>query len=289
MARIRTIKPAFFSSLSNAELPKATRLTWIGLWTYVDDAGRAVDDPRLVKAAIWPLDDDYTTKKVDADLALLAKVGKIERYKVAGRAYLRVVEWHHQRINRPVPSTLPPSPNEAVSPHDEPTPEDDTTPDISSEDSLSTQCVVTEDSPPERKGREGNRKGVGKEGNAYKSSSSNSSVGVEVAEEEEFSKPTRTATAAVGLMAERRRAMRTGPPITNMTAWMRTVTAEIIRDHGDEALDLAAQGHSALVIADRIMPLPKSPYPLADEPREAAFDEADDERGRLVAVPRRTG
>lgn len=286
MARIRTIKPAFFSSLSNAELPKATRLTWIGLWTYVDDAGRAVDDPRLVKAAIWPLDDDYTTKKVDADLALLAKVGKIERYKVAGRAYLRVVEWHHQRINRPVPSTLPPSPNEAVSPQDKPTPDDDTTPDLNSEDSLSAQCVVTEDSPPERKGREGNRKGEGKERNAHKSSSSNSSVGLQSAEEEE---PSKRATTAVRLLAERRLSARTGPPITNTTAWLRSVQAEIVRDHGDELHALAAEGHPALVIADRIMPLPKSPYPAAGEPREAVFDEADDERGRLVAVPRRTG
>lgn len=111
MARIRTIKPAFFSSLSNADLPIPTRMTWIGLWTYVDDKGRGVDDARLVKAAVWPLDDAYTTKKVEADLVKLEKAGKIGRYIVDGQRYLAVVKWRsHQRIDKPQPSMLPPAP-----------------------------------------------------------------------------------------------------------------------------------------------------------------------------------
>lgn len=111
MARIRTIKPAFFSSLSNADLPISTRMTWIGLWTYVDDKGRGVDDARLVKAAVWPLDDAYTTKKVESDLARLEKSGKIGRYIVDGQRYLAVVKWRsHQRIDKPQASTIPPAP-----------------------------------------------------------------------------------------------------------------------------------------------------------------------------------
>ncbi len=116
MARIRTIKPAFFSSLSNADLPIPTRVTWIGLWTYVDDKGRGVDDARLVKAAVWPLDDTYTTKKVEADLVKLEKAGKIGRYIHDGQRYLAVVKWRtHQRIDKPQPSTLPPAPWEKES------------------------------------------------------------------------------------------------------------------------------------------------------------------------------
>lgn len=119
-----------------------------------------------------------------------------------------------------------------------------------------------------------------------KSSSSNPSVGGVAVEEEE---PSKRATTAVRLLAERRLSARTGPPITNVTAWLRSVQTEIVRDHHDELSALAEQGLHPKAIADRIMPPIKSPYPLAGEPREVAFDEADDERGRLVAVPRRTG
>lgn len=111
MARIRTIKPTFFRSLTVTELPKPTRLTWIGLWTYVDDAGRGVDDARLVKAELWPLDDDYPAKKVEKDLELLEANGSIRRYVVDGRRYFVIVEWHHQKIDRPTPSLLPPPPD----------------------------------------------------------------------------------------------------------------------------------------------------------------------------------
>lgn len=288
MARIRTIKPAFFSSLTNAELPKPTRLTWIGLWTYVDDAGRGVDDPRLVKASIWPLDDDYTTKKIDADLGLLAKAGKIERYKVAGRRYLRVVEWHHQRINRPVPSTLPASPHEDVSTHDKPPNNDGPTHDTSSEYAVSTQCVSSADSRPEGNGREGSRKGMegkGKEGSGYKSSSSDTVGGVQTSEEEDSSTKVNTAAR---LVAERRLSVRTGDPLTNATAWLRSVRAEVLRDHGNELATLADQGMHPKAMADRIMPIPSNRYPVAGETREAAWDEAEDAHGKLVAVPRRS-
>jgi hypothetical protein len=136
VARIRTIKPSFFTSHDIAALSLTARLTYIGLWTYVDDAGRGLDDARLIKGALWSLDDRHTVKKVEADLRLLADRGHIERYAVDERSYLRIVEWNHQRINRPTPSILPaPLPASAVSSH----------------------APLTEDSPQEGKGREGNR------------------------------------------------------------------------------------------------------------------------------------
>lgn len=108
MARIRTIKPSFFSSLTIAELPIPARLTFVGLWTYVDDEGRGVDDPRLVKAELWPLDDDMTTRKVDAHLTAFADGGLIMRYQFSGRRYLQIIGWgEHQRINRPQQSKFP--------------------------------------------------------------------------------------------------------------------------------------------------------------------------------------
>lgn len=110
MARIRTIKPSFFTSEDVAELSFRARLTWIGLWTHCDDEGRAKDNVKLIKAAVWPL-DDVSFEDVEADLAELAERGRIVRYEVDGRRYLEVVNWRaHQKINRPSPSKFPPPP-----------------------------------------------------------------------------------------------------------------------------------------------------------------------------------
>lgn len=107
MARIRTIKPEFFTSLSIAELALTARLTFIGLWTHCDDEGRCVDDARLIKAALWPL-DDRTAADVESDLGALSEASLITRYEVNGRRYLAVCGWsEHQRVNRPTKSKHP--------------------------------------------------------------------------------------------------------------------------------------------------------------------------------------
>src|SRR4051794_40691065 len=98
MARIRSIKPEVFSSLTIASLPLTARLTFIGLWTHVDDEGRCVDEARLVKAAVWPL-DDRTAADVESDLRVLSESSLILRYRVGERSYLTVLGWgEHQRI-----------------------------------------------------------------------------------------------------------------------------------------------------------------------------------------------
>ncbi|MCF3101471.1 hypothetical protein IPZ58_07740 [Streptomyces roseoverticillatus] len=107
MARIRTIKPEFFTSLTIADLPLSARLTFIGLWTHVDDDGRCVDEPRLVRAAVWPL-DDRTAGDVEDDLRRLHDASLIVRYEHSGRRYLAVRSWReHQRIDKAKPSKLP--------------------------------------------------------------------------------------------------------------------------------------------------------------------------------------
>ncbi len=100
MARIRSIKPEFFTSLSIADLSVPARLHFIGLWTHVDDDGRALDDARLLKAAIWPLDDSMTNVKVAKLQDELEAHGRIIRYEADGRRCIQIVGWHHQKINR---------------------------------------------------------------------------------------------------------------------------------------------------------------------------------------------
>lgn len=153
MPRIRTIKPEFFTSLTVADLTPEQRLTFIGLWTHVDDAGRCVDDSRLIKAALWPL-DDRTTADIEIDLKALTESSLITRYVLNRKRYLAVTNWsEHQRINRPTPSKIP-APEQGEQPDPEP-------PTSGDSDSRSAHAHLHEDSPPEGKGREGNREGKG--------------------------------------------------------------------------------------------------------------------------------
>lgn len=139
MARIRTIKPEFFTSLTIADLSLTARLTFIGLWTHVDDDGRCVDEPRLVRAAVWPL-DDRTAADVEVDLRTLHDASLIHRYERSGRRFLAIRNWReHQRIDKPKPSKLPapedgtPTPPEphSTTTDEAPTSEDDDFPDVS--------------------------------------------------------------------------------------------------------------------------------------------------------------
>ncbi len=111
MARIRSVKPGFFASLDIAELPRDTRLHFVGLWTYADDHGRGLDDARLIKAAVWPLDDDITADDVERMQDELAKHDRIVRYSAADRDYFQVCKWpEHQHPSKPQPSRSPPPP-----------------------------------------------------------------------------------------------------------------------------------------------------------------------------------
>ena len=154
MARIRTIKPDAFTSDSLSSVPRGTRWTFAGLWTYADDAGRGRDDPRLIKAALYPIDDDTTLVDVADDLDMLHGIGAICRYEVGGRRYLHMPKWGHQKINRPTPPKSPPCPLHEDGNEGEV---------IASDPYVSPHPQLTEDSlsPQRGKGREG--KGIGKD------------------------------------------------------------------------------------------------------------------------------
>jgi len=149
MPRIRSIKPDFFTSLTVADLTYEQRLTFIGLWTHVDDAGRCVDDARLIKAAIWPL-DERTASDVEGDLGALSESSLILRYTLNRKRYLAVRSWsEHQKINRPTVSKIPPPPKGVIPGAT-----------CGDEDSSTPHGGNSEDSLAERKGKE--RKGAGK-------------------------------------------------------------------------------------------------------------------------------
>jgi hypothetical protein len=153
MARIRTIKPEFFTSLTIADLTPEQRLTFIGLWTHCDDEGRAVDDARLIKAAVWPL-DDRTAADIETDLRALTESSLITRYTLNRKPFLVVNGWReHQRINRPTPSKHPAPEQGETAP----------APPLTSgnDDSPTTHTHLTEDSRPERNREQGKEQGTG--------------------------------------------------------------------------------------------------------------------------------
>lgn len=111
MPRMRTVKPAICTSETLTLVDRGARYTFVLLWTHCDDEGRAVYNTRLLKAALYPLEDDITPAVVESDLALLADVGAVHIYEVAGRAYVHIPSWHeHQRPQHKVDSGLPPCP-----------------------------------------------------------------------------------------------------------------------------------------------------------------------------------
>ena len=116
MARIRSIKPEFFTSEVVASQPISARLTFVGLWTHCDDNGVAVDNPKLIAAAIWPLEDDprETLRRVSGDLQSLSTAGLIQRYETNGKQYLFVRSWdEHQKVSHPGKERYP-RPNETL-------------------------------------------------------------------------------------------------------------------------------------------------------------------------------
>jgi len=99
MARIRTIKPEFWTSGQVMECSMTARLMFIGLWNFCDDHGRMPLRPRQIKASIFPSDDIPATDILGM-IQELSRNGLIETYTVDEQDYLRITGWHHQRIDK---------------------------------------------------------------------------------------------------------------------------------------------------------------------------------------------
>jgi hypothetical protein len=126
MPRIRTLKPEFWTSESVAQLPIRARLTFAGILTaYLDDHGRGRDNPMLVKAAIYPLDDELAASSIQEDLDAIEATGGITRYESDGKQYFYAPGWaDHQYINKPSPSKCPDPPPSGRTPKSPEIPED---------------------------------------------------------------------------------------------------------------------------------------------------------------------
>lgn len=100
MARIRSIKPEFWTSEQVMECSSSARLLFIGLWNFCDDSGRHPLTPRQIKALIFPA-DDLTVENVRGMIDELSTNGLLDIYTVENKEYLQVTGWQHQKIDRP--------------------------------------------------------------------------------------------------------------------------------------------------------------------------------------------
>lgn len=108
MARLRTLKPSFFTNDILAEVEPLGRILFQGLWCIADREGRLEDRPRRIKAEVLPYDD------ADADQLLndLAEREFIIRYEVEGKRYIQIVNFtkHQSPHYKELPSAIPAPP-----------------------------------------------------------------------------------------------------------------------------------------------------------------------------------
>ena len=100
MARIRTIKPEFWTSEQVVECSPMARLLFIGLWSFCDDAGRHPLSPLRIKMEVFP-GDAIDGPGILLLIEELSENGLVKVYTVEDKEYLQVTGWHHQRIDKP--------------------------------------------------------------------------------------------------------------------------------------------------------------------------------------------
>lgn len=141
MARIRTLKPEFWSHKKLSKQQDSVKLLAIALLNFCDDEGFFYYDSTILRNFARP--HDKNVHEIEKSFAKLCEIGyvKIGR-NTEGDLVGKVVKFlEHQTINRPTPSKIKLTCVNTTF----------------TEDSLRTHGVFTEDSLPERKGKE--RKG----------------------------------------------------------------------------------------------------------------------------------
>jgi hypothetical protein len=173
MARIRTIKPEFWSSEQVIDCNPMARLLFIGLWNFADDHGAFPDKPKQIKACVFP-GDDFTPRQIDAWLAELSACGLIRRYEARevsreashkDERFLFITGWFdHQKIDH---RSAPKYPRPPATVEEQTTlPEIFTEPSPKAHRGLAPESKGVESKGRERKGREGkgSPEGKGREG-----------------------------------------------------------------------------------------------------------------------------
>lgn len=104
MARIRTVKPEFWTDEKVVECSIAARLLFVGMFNFSDDNGNLVNSPKRIKMQVFPADI------IDCEPLLneLMAHGLLHEYSVNNVSYLNIKGFNkHQKINRPSRTDIP--------------------------------------------------------------------------------------------------------------------------------------------------------------------------------------
>jgi len=105
MARIRSIKPEFWTDEKVVHLPFAARLLFIGMWNFADDEGFLESQPDRLRLQILPNDDVDVELYVD----LLCAAGLIDRIELSDdREIISIPNFaRHQKISHVTKTRFP--------------------------------------------------------------------------------------------------------------------------------------------------------------------------------------
>jgi hypothetical protein len=104
MARIRTIKPEFWTDERLTECSMSARLLFIGMLNFADDNGNLVYSAKRLKMQIFPGD----AVDVQPMLNELITHGVLNEYEINSNKYIQIKGFKkHQLINRPSATSIP--------------------------------------------------------------------------------------------------------------------------------------------------------------------------------------
>jgi hypothetical protein len=104
MARIRTIKPEYWTDEKIVECSIPARLLFVGMLNFADDKGCMERSPKRIKMQVFPADT------IDCEPLIMELIthGLLTEYSVNGCHYLQIPGFlKHQKINRPSNSSIP--------------------------------------------------------------------------------------------------------------------------------------------------------------------------------------
>lgn len=104
MARLRTVKPEYWTDEHVGQCSMPARLLFIGTWNFADDHGGLSRSAKQLKAQIFPYDN------IDCEPLIqeLLNAGLLVEYEVDGKKYLHVRGFRkHQKVEKPAAPRIP--------------------------------------------------------------------------------------------------------------------------------------------------------------------------------------
>lgn len=146
MARIRSVKPEFWTDGTIVQLSPWARLLYIGSWNFACDHGHLPDDPTGLKLKILPADPVEAAELIDE----LVKAGRmVRRVTVDGRRFLHIPRLpDHQKVDARWQSKCPYCSTETAPDTPEPGEPPRDSPDL-------PETPASHAEPPRRSGKEG--------------------------------------------------------------------------------------------------------------------------------------